>query len=392
MIIARQKTSYFYACSLILFFIMSDNLTFRLSNNIIWLGSILFLVIGSIINNNFNFSYKLHCISIWQIMFLAYALLTCLYTPTGSNPYSIVKRMIVNIITIFSIYSTLKTSDDILFVLNCSIIALVVNTIYIYATFGADSLGSERLGLTVENWNSNSIGLMMSYGVSYTFLMIVCRKNKLFVNFAYAVLMVLFLYMSLLSGSKKAIFVIIATVSIYILINKPNRFILNLLFILLILYAAYSLVMHNSIIYNVLGKRIELMFNAYTGTAKTDESTLLRRKFIEIGLRIFKTSPLFGNGLNSFSTFNQLGVYSHNNFVEILCNFGIFGFVLYYFVYVKTAYLMWKARKNSSITRFLLSMLIVDVICHYGMVTYYNFSSIFILGCSYATTNMRTKN
>lgn len=48
------------------------------------------------------------------------------------------------------------------------------------------------------------------------------------------------------------------------------------------------------------------------------------------GFELWRESPLGGNGAGQFAVLSGFGVYSHNNFSELLANFGVIGFLLYY--------------------------------------------------------------
>ena len=60
-----------------------------------------------------------------------------------------------------------------------------------------------------------------------------------------------------------------------------------------------------------------------------------------MGLQGWFESPIFGHGLDAFKFFNKETTghffYSHNNYVEMLYDFGILGF-LFYYVYIYKLY------------------------------------------------------
>ena len=112
--------------------------------------------------------------------------------------------------------------------------------------------------------------------------------------------------------------------------------------------------------------------NLITGNGVVDTSSQTRLRLIEIGLDIWKKYPIGGTGINTFYVSSSTGNYAHNNFVELLADIGIIGFVIYYFFIVKAIFVknnfdvekgwMWKC--------LLICLLVFD----FGAVTYNVFS------------------
>src|SRR5690606_29786498 len=71
--------------------------------------------------------------------------------------------------------------------------------------------------------------------------------------------------------------------------------------------------------------------NRITDTISGDEvenSSLHRIYFAVEGWEAFKKKPILGYGVNSFRYY--YGLYSHNNFIELLFGLGLIGFLTYY--------------------------------------------------------------
>ena len=62
---------------------------------------------------------------------------------------------------------------------------------------------------------------------------------------------------------------------------------------------------------------------------------LHRYALAQDGLRMFYEKPIFGWGADGFRHFNNIDkTYSHMNFMELLVNYGIIGFMLFYSMYI----------------------------------------------------------
>jgi O-antigen ligase len=77
---------------------------------------------------------------------------------------------------------------------------------------------------------------------------------------------------------------------------------------------------------------------------RRDSSLVGRHFLIKFGIENFTKNPFIGTGFSSFKDMQvgpeiglysrRVGLYSHSNFIEILISSGIFGFILYYAIYL----------------------------------------------------------
>ena len=78
-------------------------------------------------------------------------------------------------------------------------------------------------------------------------------------------------------------------------------------------------------------QRIVASFDTFFGKAsKVDTSTLQRTVYTDYGFVLGSKNLFFGYGAEGFSIYSGVGTYSHSNYAELLCNFGLFGFILFY--------------------------------------------------------------
>lgn len=222
-----------------------------------------------------------------------------------------------------------------------------------------------------------SFNLIIAFGWAiYRFFNANTKKRKVII---FLVLIFMF-YCGLLSGTKKCIIAMLLFIFIYIVIkNKKN--IVKLISIgtisIMMLVGIYYIVMNNETLYLSIGRRFESFFNYFSDEGEVDASTLRRASFRKMGLEYFWEHPLLGNGIASFkSLYNRdfgIYLYSHNNFIEILCNLGIIGFIIYYGWQLYTFIQLKKSTKvldvNNLNILFMIFMLIFLVL-DYGTVSY----------------------
>ena len=108
-----------------------------------------------------------------------------------------------------------------------------------------------------------------------------------------------------------------------------------------------------------------------------DSSFRLRAEMAEQGIQLWKQAPLFGNGLDAFRGLSGQGTYSHNNYVELLCDLGLLGALVFYSLH---AQILVRAAQARPILRlycwiFVVMLLLADL----GYVSYASKQSVMIL-------------
>jgi O-antigen ligase len=95
------------------------------------------------------------------------------------------------------------------------------------------------------------------------------------------------------------------------------------------------------------------------------------------GIKLWQQHPFLGGGFAAFERLSGYETYAHNNFVELLCNTGVLGLLLYYAIYV---YTLLKASRLPGVVRlycwsFVLLLLALDM----GYVSYDRKQTVMIL-------------
>ena len=139
-------------------------------------------------------------------------------------------------------------------------------------------------------------------------------------------------------GSRKTIVFFVLGMCGVILLKKPKKMVRNLIIVVCIMAVSWNLVMEVPSLYKNVGWRLEALTASVTGRGKVDSSTLLREKYIKVGTKAFKKSPIIGYGVNTYREINKVETghhtYSHNNFIEVAVGLGIIGLLAYYWIYL----------------------------------------------------------
>nr|WP_296488701.1 O-antigen ligase family protein [uncultured Acetatifactor sp.] len=232
------------------------------------------------------------------------------------------------------------------------------------------SVGSSMAG------NVNTVG--MSLGIMSLFIVYYFgkTKKKSVLIFAITVMSIM-----MLTGSKKTIIYIIANIFILYSLSK-NKFNGIISMILLFSFLAY-LIFGVDYFYNMLGSRIIDMLGQmgfHIKNAHYSHSTEVRMYMINEAFDMWLQNPLFGGGTHYFQANTKtMYEYSHCNVTELLCSFGIVGFILYYIPHLS----FFKSYKRISsnekdIANFGFIITILTLIIDWMAVTYSGFSTMYI--------------
>lgn len=310
---------------------------------------------------------------IWYAGLLIISLFSSLYS-VGDNPMSFTNNIfdILFIGTSFSV--CIENERDIkkyLFVFSIcgGIIFLVLmskNLLYV----------DDRLGrsLTGDNTNSFALFLMLTlFAAIGSFYL-----NKMIViKIVCTAICLVDIYMLMLSGGRKYILVpIVLIASISLIQTSGTKNVLKrlamILLIVLGIIAGWRYMLSNPILYNSIGLRF---INRV--------SISNRELYIVKGLEFFLGSPLWGHGENSFATlivpYHGSQIYSHNNYIELLTNFGLIGFTWYYYYFGKTLKTSFQdaIKTKNPLTVYCSSLMISMLFLDMGIISYCESSLLF---------------
>lgn len=328
-----------------------------------------------------NFKIKITPIFWWEVICMAVALFAMTYSPEflvfGGTYY----LMIVNFFLVLILTQMPWTEARFNMVMK-TFTASAAGLIVVLALTGnlKDSSESGRLGEDLTG-NANILAVMLMVSAVYAIWLIVSSTQKTTRAFSLISLMIIYLGM-FLSGGRK--YIVIPVIFLYVLLmSKSNKngkkyLVLNTLLVVGILALLYLLIMKIPFLYDSIGYRFDSFFAFFEDEQLADGSTIARSKMIEAGWEAWFEKPIIGHGFDSFKYYNATSVtgnfyYSHNNFIELLYNQGIVGFLSYYSFYIYLFVCALRAKGKSMYKGFV-----------FGMVVLWLFFELF--GISYTTT------
>ncbi|MBR2339942.1 MAG: O-antigen ligase family protein [Clostridia bacterium] len=323
-----------------------------------------------------NKRFKINSYLIWYAAFTFMALISCLFLDDVASIFNSVYNLVIVIVFAFSLFSIINKQRyiDWLFVL--SEVGSFVLLLYLLLTdsfFFSDT--GERLGQTLTG-NANTFASIYMFAACISVYFIIRFKDKK-KRITFLVVFILQMLTLVLSAGRKFFLIPLLLLYIMLVMNKDKNgkrhYIKYTVIAVCIATALYFMLTKIQFFYETIGVRFEEMLSYYFGGADSaDFSTMEREKMRRAAIELWEQRPVFGHGLDAFTSIAGFGTYSHSNFTELLCNHGLVGFLLYYSFFavsiVRIVRLRYSLDKN-----FLLGMIICILIFDFGAVTYNGF-------------------
>ena len=337
-----------------------------------------FSAVKVIMRFRFDGRINLPAIALWYMFFSLYALSTVLWSAYPSAVFAMVARKIQIVFLLFFLAQTYSTPEGIERCLKIISWAGSCCVIYIFLSVNPSQWFSQRFGAEVTG--ANSYGFVLTVSALITMYFAYYEKRKL-----YYPLVAFQLIAIVLTASRKSILAIFAGMLLLAFLkDRSVKLLIRIAAVAAVMAIVFYVIMNNPDLYTFIGRRFETMIGYFMET-ENDGSMHRRQLFIEYAKQFFLEHPLIGNGEYSFSNmlneYRGIKAYAHNNFYEILVDFGLVGFTIYYGMY---AYIVVKLinpvfQQGNEKAKLILSMMAVILLCEYGIVLYYSsFALIFI--------------
>ena len=269
-----------------------------------------------------NFDYKLF----YLIPFIFFAAFSTLI---GTHSFSNVYTLILLFAFLLCLYVMFSCINDFKHAALSIIVGITIFMIYFIIVYRHQIFTlnfNDRLGSYFGNENSVAIGF--SLALLFIFVLAFFNKKYLWL-FALSIPLIVCI---LFTGSKKGLLMIIFPFVICFIVRFWHKKIIIIIFAVLV---AISIVLLFSLpqtrVY--FQRMIDALsiFSAGSNDASSVERYLMMQESYYHGFEKF----IFGYGASGFSINSIYHTYSHNNGGEILCNFGIVGFLCFYYPFIR---------------------------------------------------------
>ncbi|MBQ2862897.1 MAG: O-antigen ligase family protein, partial [Clostridia bacterium] len=299
---------------------------------------------------------------------------------TSSYAFSYTYDFFVCLCIVVCILNFVRSSEDVEFIFKSLMIAGIVLDFYVLSIYGSgfiDAIMAQtRVGEVAGN--VNDVGLKSCYSALIALFFLLNEKNRK-ARIPYLLVILVGVFFSLVTASKKVlILLIIGFVFIFIFTGKKKNVLVifrNTL-IALIASAIVVFLIYNVKYFDYMRVRFDELFDLLIngGGNSSDQK---RMRFLIEGFEVFLQKPFFGDG--TAASFNYFDTYSHSNFLEIMMNHGMLGFVIYYLCYPVVIFRCFKYRKLKTeglnlsylCLFFYLSILVLSIALVYYTFIYY---------------------
>ncbi len=315
--------------------------------------------------------------------FGAYAFLTGLFVCIDRNIFlNSCFRFFSFIFLLYSIWYVCYKSKSINWLINTIFISSLMCAFT--ALFFGKGYQVEVLVKTMSPINNpNTLGLTMIMGI-FTIVLNLKKKQKYFIiNY---LLLILFLLVIVRCGSRKSLFAGIALIALGIIdflssnakikgkITK-KKLIIYLTVIVSFCFAYFYVI--NNYVNSSSFIRLQKFFS--------DGGTTVRLELYSLAIEYWKTSPLFGIGLDQYKILCPYGFFSHSTYAELLSCTGIFGVIIFFLPIISLILKLLKSiyvKKNISYTsKIVLLMIFIELFIGVGQVFTFSFEHLLILFC-----------
>lgn len=330
-------------------------------------------------------SFKWIKLELWMIGYAIYACLSYFWAYSRIYAISGIKTILLNTFCIYLLVQVLLANKD---WKNIVLKTIAVCPLFLFLRllfkYGIDVFGGIRsLGVGEHN----STGMYAAIGCVFCIYYIISSGNKFLF---WRLIAVINFFIVLLSMSRKAMVYLMIPIIICYLLTGENisQKIRGFIIIIVLIVCTWIAVINIPVLYRYIGSGLESALN-YFNEGVGDASAAGRNTRIVFGIARFKQRPWFGWGAMNYNKLFgefQVGmdmVIADNNFIDILVNFGIIGFVVYYSIYIKgIAIFVTTYHKNALEKVAPFALLITLLVCDYGVSAYlYLYSQTFIMLC-----------
>lgn len=340
----------------------------------VFVSGLLYLLIWRKIKSN---AYILSIVLMWLYAF-AMSIVPNTSTSMGSQIVYLILTCTILCIMVYWLVSDYVQLIPVIIV--SYIIGALVLVLRIVIAYGgiaqvlviASQSGEHRIGGVVNN--ENAIGLFLAEGVLACLLFLMNRPKRKIVKIGLIVSIFILVVMALLTGSRKAAVFMALGITFFLLLffkKKPwwKKFLL-IVFLIAAIIVALNL-LKSMPAFSTIFTRFELLFEGLLQGDSSYHTDEARANMMTVGLKAFWKKPIFGNGTGY--SYRLFGTYSHNNYVELLMNYGLIGFLIYYVPYAILLIRLWKRVKQQDLyAMHFFVYILLQLALGIGWVNYYD--------------------
>lgn len=263
--------------------------------------------------------------------------------------------------------------------------------VYIISTIGIVEIviltrTETRFGGEVVNANM--------FGMTGAVVSVICYSSILYKGISKDIIAgLLGIIVVFITGSRKALVMLIFGLFMVFLFKRKiyNYFSFTIKIICGISVAAALLYFLFTLpVFSLYAQRFSELLALLNDSGELTHADWERKVMIEVGWEQFLATPFTGIGLDCGRILSEAATgyfyYLHNNYIELLADVGIFGFISYYFIYFYFAKKIIPLHKYwTTETRLSVVLMSMYLLADWGYVSYYHKEVLFVIMICYKT-------
>lgn len=292
--------------------------------------SIVLLIVINVVELMIRGKAKINKVAIVHLLFTCYVFISLFWADYQSGAW---KASLISmcLVFIFSCYNFWRINEQETF-FKALIIAGIFLALYVIKEFDLSSFQNRRVVL--ERINANEIACNLAISIFAIIFLKLKNKKKLKITDFF--LMLFFLTVIVICRSKSGIIMLFLLSGSYYALSDLKRAGRRIIFFTALLLTFTFLLLNVEFLYVTIGYRLEGLVASLLLGAESEDT--IRIELYKFGMQLFRRAPLFGQGIDQFRFINleELDFIggAHNNYLEILVDFGTIGFILYYIRYL----------------------------------------------------------
>lgn len=309
---------------------------------------------------------------IWvPVVFVCYCLIRSFPATSDTNPLDTFAQLASAFFGGIAVAAALKVGVSFRAVVFAQLASSLVQIVIILGGLGPEPApGEETFRYAGITGNANELALQLGLGACLIWFRprragwLGCLAAFGFIGFAVAV-----------TGSRKALlvalfFLILVAIQSMELVPRKRR-----PFVMAIAIAASCMI--GLFVVPLIIDQAQDLLTIQRTVDYNDSSYRTRVDMAQDAIRLWEKTPLFGNGMDAFSGLSREGTYAHNNYVELLCDIGLVGTLLYYALHVQV--LICATRLRKSLRLYCWVLILLMLVADMGYVSYKRKQSVMIL-------------
>lgn len=259
-------------------------------------------------------------------------------------------------------FNIIKNKNKVLIILTTALFIFSCYFIFVNRSALLDFKNYEnlRLGYPFDNPNGVSAFSVITFLMSLYLLLFLKKKYRWL--FIFSIIASLIIGVS--TGSRTFIVAIII-ITLIVTFIKFKRHLIIYFSIVGLLAVIFVIVFSLPVMATLRDRFIRIFWTFFTDSSRVDTSSLQRLTWLDYGFYLGNKNIFTGIGVYGFSTLSGVGTYTHSNFSEVWCDFGLPGFILFY---LPLCYCLYGSIKNRNRN----ISLIIPIFVYYFLVSFSN--------------------